>query len=196
MSAELIDVDALPLQRWKNGAGSMRDLASAPPDAGWEAFDWRISIAEIAQDAPFSAFPGLDRCIVLLRGAGARLRSADGTLRVMDRIGEPVEFAGEEGIAATLIDGPSSNLSVMVRRAGHRAHVRWCTTRVDAPGSDARLVLGCAGAWQIDGVERRLGAGQALVWRDAMPPAALHPLAAHSAALLVSIHRRREPSDA
>ena len=34
---------------------------------------WRVSVAEIARDGPFSSFPGVDRMLVLLSGHGVRL---------------------------------------------------------------------------------------------------------------------------
>ena len=45
--------------RWKNGAGWTSEILRAPDVDDW---DWRLSIAEIEADAPFSAFPGVDRC--------------------------------------------------------------------------------------------------------------------------------------
>ncbi|HEY0310268.1 MAG TPA: HutD family protein, partial [Luteimonas sp.] len=61
-------------ERWRNGAGWTRQVhaqASTDPAHAW---DWRLSIAEIEADAPFSAFPGVDRELVLLQGEGLRLR--------------------------------------------------------------------------------------------------------------------------
>src|SRR3546814_16047971 len=61
----LIDLAALPLQPWKNGSGVTSELAIDPPGATAENFRWRISLARIAQDGPFSAFPGITRWITL-----------------------------------------------------------------------------------------------------------------------------------
>lgn len=36
-------------------------LAAAPPGAGLDGFDWRISCARVASGGPFSVFPGVDR---------------------------------------------------------------------------------------------------------------------------------------
>lgn len=64
----------LPRERWRNGAGWTRTVASAPhvDDAGQP--DWRVSLAEISQGAPFSQFPGMDRSAVLVRGGPVCLR--------------------------------------------------------------------------------------------------------------------------
>jgi environmental stress-induced protein Ves len=81
---------------WKNGGGVTREIVCQPPGAGMDSFDWRVSIAHIASDGPFSAFPGIDRVITLLKGGGVHLSSADG--QVNHRLGTPLApfaFAGE-----------------------------------------------------------------------------------------------------
>ena len=71
---------ALPAQPWKNGGGVTREVLCLPEGSGFERFDWRVSIAHIASSGPFSSFPGVDRVITLLEGAGVHLRSADGAI--------------------------------------------------------------------------------------------------------------------
>ncbi|HEY9239438.1 MAG TPA: HutD family protein, partial [Burkholderiaceae bacterium] len=48
-----IDLREIAPQAWKNGAGLTREIAFGGPGAA--DFDWRISVAEVARDAPFSA---------------------------------------------------------------------------------------------------------------------------------------------
>ena len=64
--------------RWKNGAGWTSEILKSPDADDW---NWRLSIAEIETDAPFSAFPGVERELVLLSGNGLRLRFDDGETR-------------------------------------------------------------------------------------------------------------------
>ncbi|RYD84037.1 MAG: hypothetical protein EOP61_40645 [Sphingomonadales bacterium] len=61
--------------RWKNGGGWTSEILKSPAGDDW---DWRLSIAEIESDAPFSAFPGINRELLLLSGNGLRLRFDDG----------------------------------------------------------------------------------------------------------------------
>src|SRR6476619_3067787 len=61
---------------WKNGAGRTTEIAVHPPGAALDAFAWRVSIADVERDGPFSRFPGIDRTIVLLGGSGMRLAEA------------------------------------------------------------------------------------------------------------------------
>ncbi|MGR7000643.1 HutD/Ves family protein [Yinghuangia aomiensis] len=82
----VFDTDFLPVTPWRNGGGETREVAAEPSADG--GFAWRVSIATIAQDGPFSAFPGVDRTITLLEGAGVHL-VGDGLDHLLDRIGGP-----------------------------------------------------------------------------------------------------------
>jgi uncharacterized protein len=88
-------------------------------------WNWRISIAEITQDGPFSTFPGRDRQFTLIEGGGVVLKSVSGSMRLA-RIGDSVVFPGEETLHVTLIDGPVRACNVIARRGVSvgAAHVR------------------------------------------------------------------------
>jgi hypothetical protein len=58
---------------WKNGTGRTTEIDVHPPRAALDAFDWRISVADVARSGPFSRFAGIDRTIVVIAGAGMRL---------------------------------------------------------------------------------------------------------------------------
>src|SRR3546814_10305481 len=55
---------------WKNGGGSTTEVAVAPDGAGLDEFDWRISMAVVGADGPFSGFPGVDRTLAVPARAG------------------------------------------------------------------------------------------------------------------------------
>lgn len=126
---------------WKNGGGETREIAVFPPGAGAGGFDWRLSMATVAAAGPFSAFPGIDRTLILLDGAGLRLQFEGEAARVI-RPGMRVDFPGERGAWATPIDGPARDLNVMVRRDRCAAEV----TEVSLPGEATRVALPAAGA--------------------------------------------------
>lgn len=65
--------------RWRNGGGNARDIAVHPPEAGMaDAVGWRVALAEIEQDGPFSAHePSTERIITLLDGSGFDLDFAE-----------------------------------------------------------------------------------------------------------------------
>jgi environmental stress-induced protein Ves len=102
-------------ERWRNGAGWTREV-HAQPSAGGAGWDWRLSIAEIDADAPFSAFPGVDRELVLLEGNGLRLRFDDGELVELHPPHERLRFAGERALRGELVDGPTRDFNLMWKR--------------------------------------------------------------------------------
>lgn len=166
-SAERFDLRRIAPQPWKNGAGLTREIAVGPEGAGASGFDWRFSLAEVERDAPFSAFPGIDRCIVLLRGAGMRLRSDGGELdHRLDQALTPFHFSGDTPLSARLVDGPSSDFNVMTRRGTWAADVTVHHSAFEPACADVTLLMGCEGAWLVDGPSpETLGPMQALIWR-------------------------------
>jgi len=100
---------------WKNGGGHTLEIAAEPPGAGIAAFAWRVSVADIERDGPFSAFPGVDRTVVLLAGNGMRMTGAGEPVDLHEPY-EPVRFAGEAALHCTLLDGPTRDFNLMVRR--------------------------------------------------------------------------------
>lgn len=100
---------------WKNGGGTTSEVMIWPPDADLNNFDWRISIADIESDGPFSLFPGIDRTLCILDGAGIFLDVA-GRLQKLTAQSMPFRFAGDIDCRARLLDGPISDLNVMTRR--------------------------------------------------------------------------------
>lgn len=107
---------------WKNGGGHTLEIASEPPGAGTTAFAWRVSVADIERDGPFSAFPGVDRTLVLIEGNGMRLASGSDSLDVRAAY-EPVRFPGESAPDCALVDGPTRDFNLMVRRGTVRGDV-------------------------------------------------------------------------
>ena len=70
---QCFDLNEIAPRPWKNGGGSTREIACWPQGADMDSFGWRVSIATIAQAGPFSAFPGINRQIMLLAGDGVQL---------------------------------------------------------------------------------------------------------------------------
>jgi len=120
---------------WKNGAGRTTEIAVHPPGAALDAFAWRVSIADVERDGPFSRFPGIDRTIVLLGGSGMRLAEAStspkgmtspkGTSRETELSTCFVahDFSGDDAIDCTLLAGPCRDFNAMFRRGRARGRV-------------------------------------------------------------------------
>lgn len=106
-------------ERWRNQLGWTREIlrldAAARPVDG-DDWDWRLSIAEIEQDAAFSAFPGIERELVLLSGNGLRLRFGDGELHELHPPHGKLRFAGERSVHGELVDGTTHDFNLMWRR--------------------------------------------------------------------------------
>ncbi|MGV8935500.1 MAG: HutD family protein [Allorhizobium sp.] len=101
---------------WKNGGGVTTEIAVFPDSAGVEAFDWRISMATVSSDGPFSLFDGIDRTLSILEGDGIAL-SVDGAEPVaLTAKTPPFAFAADLPTTSTLLGGPVLDLNVMTRR--------------------------------------------------------------------------------
>ena len=118
----LIPFAGLEPAPWKNGGGSTTEIAIAPVGASLDKFDWRISLATIAASGPFSAFPGVDRTLALVDGAGLVLDIGNEGRFVLSEDDPVVEFAGESAVVATLTLGPTTDFNVMTQR--ERCHHR------------------------------------------------------------------------
>ena len=103
-------------ERWRNGAGWTQQIHAEPALEPGQDWGWRLSIAEIEADAPFSAFPGVDRELVLLEGAGLRLRFHDGEVHELLPPHDRLRFAGERPLHGELVDGPTRDFNLMWRR--------------------------------------------------------------------------------
>lgn len=90
--------------RWLNGQGWTREILRVPQGDG-EAFDVRLSIADIGEDSLFSLFPGCERATALLAGEGVELTFADGRRERLEPPHGRLAYSGDEVVAARLLDG-------------------------------------------------------------------------------------------
>src|SRR3546814_20153643 len=102
-------------ERWRNGLGWTREIHAHRPDPGGD-WTWRLSIAEIERDAPFSAFPGVARELVLLHGTGLRLRFDAGESHLLGPPHGRLRFAAERPLTGALVDGPTHAFNLLPRR--------------------------------------------------------------------------------
>lgn len=90
---------------WKNGGGVTRDLA--------QGRGWRLSLADIDRDGPFSDYPGVERFFAVVSGAGVELTF--GERRHVQRTGqEPLRFDGAAGPHCRLLNGPTRDLNLLL----------------------------------------------------------------------------------
>ena len=105
---------------WKNGGGMTTELAVHPSGG---AYDWRISIADIESNGPFSTFEGYDRFIALLEGVGMELRFDEGEPVRLERRLQFVKFAGEQRTEGVLVSGKVRDFNVIYKRDAVRVEV-------------------------------------------------------------------------
>jgi environmental stress-induced protein Ves len=99
---------------WRNGLGRTLEVARHPETG--DRFDWRVSIATIASDGPFSCFAGYDRTLVPIAGGGLALDLADGTT-LRAELYEAMRFAGDVAAEGRILGAaPTRDLNVMTRR--------------------------------------------------------------------------------
>ena len=107
-SMRVIPPETFKTTPWKNGGGVTHEIAR---EAAGDGYAWRLSLAEVERDGPFSAFPGMARILTVVEGAGMRLVHADGVIEAPPL--QPVLFSGELAVAGACIDGPVRNLNLI-----------------------------------------------------------------------------------
>lgn len=108
-------------QAWKNGGGITHEIARADDEHGNR---WRLSIAEVASDGPFSCFENIDRVILMLDGKGFCLHGVGANPEVIAEPLKPFSFAGEAAIDCTLLVGPVRDFNLMSRRGAVQASLQ------------------------------------------------------------------------
>ncbi|AYG67789.1 MULTISPECIES: HutD family protein [unclassified Rhizobium] len=137
---------------WKNGGGETVEIAVSPDGAGLADFDWRVSMAIVATDGPFSVFPGIDRTLSILDGEGMTLFIEGRAPERLTQASEPLPFAADAPTSATLIDGTITDFNVMTRRGRFTHSVRRVSVDGNsevAIGSKIGLILCCRGHLDI-----------------------------------------------
>lgn len=148
---------------WRNGGGTTWEIARDTfPDGPEGEWHWRFSLAEIASDGPFSAFPGIDRFLTVISGQGIALKINDASPRRL-HAEEDIEFPGEAAIDCALLAGPTRDLNLMVDRRVARI----------LPGRQGRVLQAGAGLILLYAIEevglvtgtqtRQLDAGDAVI---------------------------------
>lgn len=119
------------VQPWKNGGGMTTEIIVSPPGATFDAFEWRVSMAQVATAGPFSMFAGIDRSLGLLQGQGMTLAIGGRGEIALTMAAHPAVFPGDVPVEATLAGGAILDLNVMTRRGHWRHHL----TRARLSGS-------------------------------------------------------------
>lgn len=143
MSWHRIALDSVAPTPWRNGGGTTRELVVFPVRENWH---WRLSVADISQDGPFSQFENVERWFAVLSGSGVRL-SVDGGTQTLTRASAPVVFDGGAPARCELVDGPTQDFNLMVREGrGRMERVYGDVAQAVSSGSAIALWSGAAQA--------------------------------------------------
>ena len=145
-----IQIASLSPIPWKNGAGITRNLAVEPEGADFDHFLWRLSLAEVNAPGKFSIFPGVDRSILAWTGNGLLLHTKNRGDFALTQAADIYAFKGEDEIEATLIDGPTIDFNVMVRRGRCTAEVRrYESEALISRGAQQAFFIGAQGSFRL-----------------------------------------------
>jgi environmental stress-induced protein Ves len=157
MPITLIRPDDHQLVPWKNGKGMTREVANAMRPDG--TMLWRLSLATVDRDGPFSDFTGYKRIIMLLEGKGMTLDFGPHGSAVMDRPFVPVTFDGGWPTSATLVDGPTRDFIVVTAHDGAASAVEvlklTAAGEALAPSHSLTVLLALAGAATVETADGR-----------------------------------------
>lgn len=148
-----------PRVPWANGGGTTREVIamsetepSGPSDnAAAPPWRWRLSIADVDSDGPFSVLPGVQRTIALLHGDGFVLTVGDHEPVRIDAALRPFRFDGAESTNCELIGGGVVDLNLMERGDMRTLDLRFEVVSADGCGEATNVVavVLVAGAAQV-----------------------------------------------
>jgi environmental stress-induced protein Ves len=165
MHPRLIRIDDAEPQPWRNGGGVRRDLLEGPGGADWL---WRVSIADIAADGPFSSYPDCRRWFALVKGVGVELRFGTRVERVM-RGSPPLSFDGASAPDCRLVDGPAGALNLLLQGDAHGSMgIATDAAPWHPESAQCGLFTAVNGRCRYDDHDVELP-GQALLWFDRAP---------------------------
>jgi environmental stress-induced protein Ves len=106
-----IKLQDVPTSPWKNGGGTTQALVCWPNSTEWV---FRMSVARIDSDGPFSEFNGVSRWFAVLQGNGVALQFPE--KRVVLGAKDPViQFSGDSPCQCFLTNGPTLDFNLMVQ---------------------------------------------------------------------------------
>lgn len=145
-----------PRMPWRNGGGETREILAHPPGADTASFDWRISMARVEVDGPFSVFDGVDRVLAVLEGGGLELTIEGMGTHLLAPSSDPLAFPADAATTARLAGGPIADLNVMVRRGRFAAAVERMAGAVALPASVHPTILLALGPLDVEAGADRL----------------------------------------
>jgi imidazolonepropionase len=133
-------------QPWRNGGGVTRPLLVRPRGDAWQV---RVSVADVSVNGPFSRFPGVQRWFAVLDGAGVVL-TIGSTEHLLDTGSDAFSFRGDVAVRCRLVTLAEARGWGLVERGALLVEgdiLAWAGAEADLPASarpDAMVDLGGA----------------------------------------------------
>ncbi|RYZ75163.1 MAG: HutD family protein [Proteobacteria bacterium] len=149
MRLQLLKKSDLKQMPWKNGGGETAQVAIFPRESDLAKLDfaWRVSIASVRANGPFSLFPNYRRQLVVWQGDGLILN------------GEPKgifqihEFEGDQSVDAQLMNGPVQDIGVIFDSKKFESETKTGSLSEDAvatlPASGETFILCASGELRV-----------------------------------------------
>ena len=152
-------VDEHSAMPWANGLGTSYEVASDRNVGG--VWTWRVAIAPVVEDRPFSVMPGVDRELVVIEGNGMVLEVDGESVECLP--GRVVRFSGDLTTFARLVDGPVVDLGLMTVRGSIAGSMVVITDAGEEFASDVLVAIGDAAFEDKNGKHYILGSKDALL---------------------------------
>ncbi|GBR01174.1 HutD family protein [Asaia lannensis] len=153
----LHDLTTFPETDWKNGQGRTRELARGDTQGG----TWRVSLASIEGDGPFSSFPGLVRHLALASPGNLILNTEGDCPHHLNSAGAILSFDGAMVVTAACPSGPVMAFNLMASH-GQPALLRAHETPFPLPHTVHFTLLPLRGPWHVAGRGPAFGPGSVL----------------------------------
>ncbi|WP_086642871.1 HutD family protein [Acetobacter sp. DsW_063] len=169
----ILRIDEIESSPWKNGGGVTREIAVARDDD--ERVLWRLSVADIARDGPFSSFEQTDRSMALLNGSGLDLIFFDsGNTLSLDRRGTILRYPGAPGPLARLRAGPCRAVNFM-NSQGATPMALTVFREPEFHRSSQFILIPAEGAWLVNDGQEVVHPGSLLISRNGCAVSAAAP---------------------
>ena len=128
---------------WANGRGTSYEIASDRIESG--EWTWRLAMAPVNEDGPFSRIECVNRFLAVVEGAGMLLSVDRKKLQCLPM--QVVRFRGDAITEATLTDGPIMDINLMVRRKDADGEIAFISDAGVLEG--ASIVVAVGGSAQV-----------------------------------------------
>ncbi|AQU88731.1 hypothetical protein B0W47_16220 [Komagataeibacter nataicola] len=178
-------LDAFASRPWRNGRGTTREIMAHDVHAPTSAHLWRVSVASIVGDGPFSLFPGLVRQLGLASPGRLTLTGIAPGGTTLDRPGDIIRFDGALAVGASCHGQAVQAFNLMAAPAVPARLERFqAPFRLEHAHTVALLPL--QGEWRIAGCASTLPTGM-IAWGHTTGTTNVAPVAPALPACLLAV---------